>query len=146
MNFLVMILIFNNKKKWSSLIKRGKLHQNEVNGLSKNPKIGKLPPEKFPTIKLPPGKSPPENLSPRKFPPGIFPPIFLNIPIQVFEIFCFSLLSPLSLIYLKDCFVILCFNVLKTLKADFFDCYIIKKSFARQVLHGELSSLTPLFG
>ena len=69
------------------------------------------------------------KLLPRKLPPGIVPPISLNIPNQVFKIFCFSLLSPLSLIYLKDCFVILCFDVLKALKSDFFDCYILKKKF-----------------
>ena len=73
---------------------------------------GKFPPGKFPPIKLPPRKStppPPGKFRPRKFSPRIFPPMFLNIPTRVFKK-KFSLLSPSSLILLRDCFVILFFK------------------------------------
>ena len=72
--------------------------------------LGKLQPGKFPPSKLPPGKLPP-----RKFPPGIFAPMFLNIPIRVFNFFVFSLLSPSSLILLKRLFSN---SVLKELKSE----------------------------
>ena len=61
----------------------------EPRGVSGKLPPGKLPPGKFSSIKFPPGGSP---LG--KFPPGIFP--------HVFKHFVFSLLSPLSLIFLKD--------------------------------------------
>ena len=70
---------------------------------------GKLPPAKFQSGKFPPIKLPPDNLSSgkfsaRKLPPGIFPPMFLDIPTQVFFFFFFSLLPTLSLILLKRLF------------------------------------------
>ena len=63
---------------------------------------GKLPPENFP----PPIKLPPGEFSPWKIPTWNIPPMFLNIPTQVFFSFnfFFSLLSPLSLILLKILF------------------------------------------
>ena len=59
---------------------------------------GKLLPGKFPFIKLP---------------PGIFPPMFLNIPSQIFKKFCFHCCHRHHWYYLKDCFVILCFKSAK---------------------------------
>ena len=57
------------------------------------------------------GKLPPEKFPPRKIPPGIFPPMLLNIPTWVFFNFLsFHYCHRHHWYYLKDCFVILCFE------------------------------------
>ena len=48
-----------------------------------SPVSGKLPPGKFPKIKLPPGEFTPTP-DRGKFLPEIFPPMFSNIPTRVF--------------------------------------------------------------
>ena len=67
---------------------------------------GKLPPRKFPPIKLPSDKSPIEN-SHLEYSHSCFQ---IMPPDVCIFCFFFSLFLSLSLMLLKDCFIILCFK------------------------------------